>query len=553
MRVGENDAAMKRSGMLAIVGLAAVAAVGFVLRAIPLVGQAWPVGDGGLFYQMVGELRANYLAIPAFTAYDHASIPFAYPPLALELAAILESVTGISRAAVFTWMPLAFSTLCIPAVYLVALELQPDRLRALFATLVYATLPFAWEWLTLGSGVTRSVGGFLALLAVWQGLRMYREGGRVHVLATGVLAGLAVLSHPEAGPFVAIALGVWLFFGFSWRNLGRLVLAGSIGVLVILPWIAVVASRHGLTPFTDAAGVARDPVASLVLYAFGFFIVSPLPIAALLDLLGQVHNLLVRRPFLVAWRFALCFLDLRFALVAAVIPLSLLAADGLFDVVMPAVRSLMARRTPGEVASPEPVGQPGTPGASTFAGQPVGRLGWLVALGAVAVVVSALLAPSVFLAPHVALSPADRAAMDWVRTTQPVDRRFVVLATDTWGSDDLSEWFPALTGRATLDTSQGLEWVAPSVRQAEKASETELDACQPAGLGCLEAWLAAHGGPDAAVYVPAAGSAYATGTDASRAIRTALLASPSFHVIYDGAGAVILTFQHQARAPRFAA
>ncbi len=222
MRVGENDAAMKRSGMLAIGGLAAVVAVGFILRAIPLVGQAWPVGDGGLFYQMVGELRANGLAIPAFTAYDHASIPFAYPPLALELAAIIESVTGLSRASVFTWMPLAFSTLCIPAVYLVALELQPDRLRALFATLVYATFPFAWEWLTLGSGVTRSVGGFLALLAVWQGLRMYREGGLGHVLATGVLAGLAVLSHPEAGPFVAIALGVWLIFGFSWRNLGRL-------------------------------------------------------------------------------------------------------------------------------------------------------------------------------------------------------------------------------------------------------------------------------------------------------------------------------------------
>ncbi len=295
--------------------------------------------------------------------------------------------------------------------------------------------------------------------------------------------------------------------------------------------------------------MARDPVASLVLYAFGFFIVSPLPIAALLDLLGQVHNLLVRRPFLVAWRFALCFLDLRFALVAAVIPLSLLATDGLFDVVMPggpgahgaphARCGRIARTSCGRFASP--AGQPAAPGASTSAGRPVGRLGWLVALGAVGLVVSALLAPSVFLAPHVALSSADRAAMAWVRTTQPADRKFLVLATDTWGSDDLSEWFPALTGRATLDTSQGLEWVSPAVRQAEKAdAETELDACRPAGLGCLEAWLAAHGGPDAAIYVPAAGSAFATGADPSRAIRTALLTSPSFHVVYDGAGAVIL-------------
>jgi Dolichyl-phosphate-mannose-protein mannosyltransferase len=520
--VGENGTAMSRPRMLEISGLAAVVAVGFMLRAIPIVGHAWPVGDGGLFYQMVGELRANGLAIPAFTAYDHASIPFAYPPLALELAAIVESVTGLARADVFRWLPLTFATLCIPAVYLLALELQPDRLRALFATLVYATLPYAWEWLTMGSGVTRSLGGFLALLAVWQGLRMYREGSWVHVLATGVLAGLAVLSHPEAGPFVAIALGVRLIFDFSWRNLRNLVLAGIVGVLVISPWVVVVVARHGIGPFRAAAGVAHDPVASLVLYAFGFFIVSPLPIAALLDLLGQVHDLLARRPFLVVWRFALCFLDLRFALVAAVIPLSLLAADGFFEVLLPAVRSLMARggRSPG-VAS-------------------LRGLAWATGIGSLALLVSGLLAPSVFLAPHVALSSADRAAMDWVRATQPVDRRFVVLATDTWGSDDLSEWFPALTGHASLDTSQGLEWVDPATRQAEADAEKALRACEPSGIDCLATWLAAHGGPDAAVYVPAAGSAFAAGADPSRAIRTALLASPAFHVIYRGPAAVIL-------------
>ena len=138
---------MNRSRALEIGGFVAVLLIGFVLRAVPVVSHAWPVGDGGLFYQMVGELRANGLALPATTTYDHAGIPFAYPPLALELAAILESLTGLARADVFKWLPLTFATLCVPAVYLVVSELQPDRVRALFATLVYATLPFAWEWL----------------------------------------------------------------------------------------------------------------------------------------------------------------------------------------------------------------------------------------------------------------------------------------------------------------------------------------------------------------------------------------------------------------------
>ena len=105
--------------------------------------------------------------------------------------------------------------------------------------------------------------------------------------------------------------------------------------------------------------------------------------------------------------------------------------------------------------------------------------------------------------------------MDWVRATQPVDRKFLVLATDSWGSDDLSEWFPALAGRASLDTSQGLEWVAPATRQAEADAEVQLRACQPAGIDCLETWLVAHGGADAAVYVPADGSAFASGDDPS--------------------------------------
>jgi hypothetical protein len=138
--------------------------------------------------------------------------------------------------------------------------------------------------------------------------------------------------------------------------------------------------------------------------------------------------------------------------------------------------------------------------------------------------------------------------MDWVRATQPADRKFLVLATDTWGSDDLSEWFPALSGRASLDTSQGLEWVAPPVRQAEADSEAQLRDCQPAGVECLEAWLLAHGGRDAAVYVPADGSAYSLGEDPSRAIRTALLGSPAFRVIYEGPGAVIGVFDAGHRA-----
>ena len=522
---------MRSPRAVTFAALLTIIAVGFVLRAIPVLGNPWPVGDGGLFYTMVGELRANHLALPAFTSYNHEGIPFAYPPLALELAAVLESVTGLARSDVFRLVPLAFSVLCIPAVYLIALELPRDggprgsaprsadssgweRPRALFATLVYATFPLGWEWLTLGSGLTRSVGMFFALLATWQGLVLLRRGGLGAGLATAVLAGLAVLSHPEAGVFVLLALGTRLLVQRSWRNLRNLVLAAAGAALVIAPWAVDVVRMHDLAPFEAAGGgVGRDPVASVVVYVYGFFLVGPLPLAAALDLLGQVHTLLRRRPFLVFWRLAVCFLDVRFALVAAVVPLSLLAADGLFDVVMPAVRVVRTRRRTAAA---------------------------IVGVVSIGLVVASLLTSSVFLAPHVALAPQDRAAMAWVRATQPQDRRLLVLATDSWGSDDLSEWFPALSDRGTLDTSQGLEWAAPRVRQAEISAEVQLRQCQPASLPCVVRWLASHGGPDVAVYVPANGSAYADGADPSAPIRAQLLASTAFRVIYDGPGAVIL-------------
>jgi hypothetical protein len=506
-----------------VAALLAILAVGLALRAVPVLGNPWPVGDGGLFYTMVGELRSNHLALPAFTAYNHEAIPFAYPPLALELAAVVESVTGLARADVFRFVPLTFSVLCIPGVFLIARELQANerpgraRSRALFATLVYATFPLGWEWLTLGSGITRSVGMCFALLATWQGLVLLRRGGLGAGLATAVLAGLAVLSHPEAGVFVLIALGTRLLVKRSWRNLRNLGLAAAGAAVVIAPWILAVVARHGLAPFEAAGGgVGRDPVASVVVYLFGFFLVGPLPLAASLDLLGQVHTLLNRRPYLVLWRLAVCFLDVRFALVAAVVPLSLLAADGLFDSLLPALRAAVRGRRAPHVGA------------------------WLAGVASVGLVFAALLTPSVFLAPHVALTAPDREAMAWVRATQPPDRRFLVLATGTWGSDDLSEWFPALSGHGTLDTSQGLEWVAPRIRTAEIADETQLRQCQPADLPCLLQWLTAHGGADSAVYVPANGSAYAAGPDPSAAIRTALLGSTAFRALYNGPGAVIL-------------
>jgi hypothetical protein len=58
-----------------------------------------------------------------------------------------------------------------------------------------------------------------------------------------------------------------------------------------------------------------------------------------------------------------------------------------------------------------------------------------------------------------ALPPAERAAMRWVTRHTPPHSAFIVFSDEPNGGDDDAEWFPALTGRISLETEQGQEWV----------------------------------------------------------------------------------------------
>ena len=396
-----------RSGWWSAVGLLAVAfVVGVVVRAGPVVAHSWPLHDGGLFYTMVGEIVGAGLRLPATTSFGGAGIPFAYPPLALWLTAAIETLTPLSRADLLRLLPLFFSLAELPAFYLLARDLLPRRAQAAVALLAFAVEPFAYEVHITGGGLTRSLGMLLAILAVWQGLRMLRRGGGGSTVATATLAGLAALTHPEAGVFVAASLGLaWIVEIRTRQAVRRLVVAALGAIVVATPWWLVVVVVHGSGPLVAAvSGMSRDLLASVVTFAFVYLLQGPVPILGLLAVLGEVQGTLTRRPFLVLWLAVLCLLDLRYSPVAGAVPMSLLAAVGLTDVVLPAARSAgeyLRRRAPGRL--------------------PAGRR--LVASAIVALIVAVGLVQNlVWYGPGVALDVADRRAMAWVAATQPKER-----------------------------------------------------------------------------------------------------------------------------------
>ena len=63
-----------------------------------------------------------------------------------------------------------------------------------------------------GGGLTRSPGYLLAVLAIWQAARFYRTRSRGSALATGILAGLTLLTHPEGALFGIVSVVVIFVF-----------------------------------------------------------------------------------------------------------------------------------------------------------------------------------------------------------------------------------------------------------------------------------------------------------------------------------------------------
>ena len=469
-------------------GLGAVVAAVAALRLLPLLVHDWALGDGGLFYAMVGDLIESGFALPDTVSYQGGIVLFAYPPLGFYVTAALEQAIGVERIELFRWLPALASVAAVPAMYLLAAEIGPSRRHALVAAAFFGALIGLTTFLSSGGGLTRTPGLMLALLASWQGLRMFRTRRARDVVLTAVVSGLAVLTHPEAGPFLAITLGVALLTRWRTRDaFVRLALAAAGALLLVSPWLIVVGSRHGVGAFLDAADATeRDLFESAIAYLFLFLLTAP--VVGLLDLLGQVQQLVARRPQLLLWRISVFLIDMRFSPISGAAPASMLAAHGLLDVLTPAAWNLAGRGRGGNLDEQR-------------------RIRWRRALVVVAVTLAFV--PTSFgtltaMGPRGAISEDQREAMAWVRANTSAATITASLATDAWGSDDVSEWFPALSTRRSATTTQGTEW-DKELGAPMRAAEAELRTCQSEAsdqAACVAAWVERHlDGEQAVLYL----------------------------------------------------
>jgi hypothetical protein len=334
---------------------------------------------------------------------------------------------------------------------LLAQRLLKNKYYAAISTLFFALMPRALSWYVMGGGLTRSPGQLFMLLTLATVVRLYEENRRIDVFLAGLFGGLAVMSHPEAAVHTFVsALFLWIMLSRKRTGFINSILVGLIVLIVSAPWWLTVVHYHGIAPLLKGAATGQKTLAVFHLLFFVFTEEPYATVIAVLGLIGIAHRLLRRDYLLPLWMAIPFFVEGRSAAGPAAIPLAMLAAIGLVDVIFAGLSVLGAKNA--TLRTPESAEKEWT--ASDQISPAERNIFIYVLLYLIFSAYQFGLGLS-----SATLYPPDQEAMAWIRSHTPDSSRFLVLTgTSSVSCDSVLEWFPALTGRQSIFTVQGTEW-----------------------------------------------------------------------------------------------
>jgi len=452
--------------------LALAVILGGWMRFYPSILAGFPINDGGMFYVMIQELRANAYKLPAMTSYNFSGIPYAYPPLGFYLAAIIADLTKIDVTRILVWLPALLSTLSILAFYRLSTRLAISHFQASLATILFALMPRAIATFISGGGLTRSLGELFMLLTLASVIDLYHGGQKRHIAFAALFGSLTVLSHPEAIVFtVSFSLICWLFLSRSWKSIQDSLLIALAVILLAAPWWLTVLFSTGVQGFISAVQTGGNQLAIINLFFFTFLQEPFATLITALGILGIIIQLIRKDYFWLAWLVVPFVVEGRSATTVAVIPVALFAALALDELILPALRRFNQKlaRWPAELVSK----------------QEVSIIACLILYSSVSAQQAGMQLASN------ALSVGNREAMAWVQGHTPADARFLVLTgVLSTVCDPVAEWFPALASRHSLMTIQGTEWLLGKKFGSFLSESSDLQSCLYLSDDCLDTWLA---------------------------------------------------------------
>ncbi|MBK9601196.1 MAG: hypothetical protein IPO36_05030 [Anaerolineales bacterium] len=415
---------------------------GLAVRLYPLFKTDFPLVDGGMFYSMIMDLRASNFTLPAFTSYNQANIPFAYPPLGFYLAGLLNLLTNISVLDILRWLPVSITVLNIPLFYLLSKNILDSGPKAALATLIFTLTPNSYWWNIVGGGLTRSLGTLLFTTTVLCVYQMYRRRSRFWVVAAVFSAAGVVLSHPAwAVQSAVVSVVLWYFFGRDRQGILYSVIVAAGVLLLTSPWWINIIQEHGVGTLLNAGQGTYSRLKFWTVFFTLSFTDEYTPVIAVFGLCGLFMHAAKKDYFPIVWVFLCLFVEPRGGIAASIFPFSIMAATVLSD-------GIASRLVPENIPSNDWMDALKFNSGRFF-------FGFFILLFTYnAFQVSDTLS-------HQVLNPEERQAIEWISLNTNSADRFLVLDQESNPlHSPLTEWFPALAERQSIATIQGTEWLS---------------------------------------------------------------------------------------------
>lgn len=459
---------------------------GFFLRFRYISGAEFPLNDGGLFYQMTRELIRNNFKLPEFSTYNLNDIPFAYPPLGFYVTGLISQTLNVDLLQVFIWFPFISNLLAIPVVYLLTKSLLKKDSSALLATALWTVCLPSFKWLIMGGGVTRSIAYTASFASLYFFVTYLENSKKKNLIYAILLGGITGLSHLEIFWVLCISLFALWFYNKQTplkRAIRDLAIYYLGCILVISPYLITVFSKHGVSPFLAGFGTGGFDMIKQVfnLILFNFTEEYVFTVIAALALIGLFYRVTQRQYCFVTWFFVILFLDPRSVNRSILIVVSILAAVAIEEIIIPALRNgAGTEHTFGHQLDCKQIKSKITDGKKQH----------ILLVSAFFVFQLFLLAYFQYydeISPTQKISQNELAAFKWITQNTKPDNTFLVLTSSlNWETDQISEWFPALTNRKSVSTVQGSEWIPRNGHKLSGDFYDNINSCLKDSFSCVE-------------------------------------------------------------------
>jgi len=423
--------------------------LGIFLRLLPHIFMGFssnlPLNNGGLYLFFSEIIAQNNFSYPTYIPfYTENGIPFAYPPLLFYILALISKMFHIPLLILFIYTPTIISILCIFAFYFLVKELFSEKSLILISTIIFALYPPLISYSAQGLFLVHGVGTLFFIIGLILVLRWMKFNNDKLIFFIGILFGLLIVSSPRVAFAYALVLLTVALLNPRKKTLFNLAFIVIIATLISSPWWITVIQNHGINVLINGFMISQPTAVfnvfiNIYLLNFYNYQLSLMTIC----LLGLFYYIIKKEFFLPVLFFLLVISGGYGVVIIPLILIIILFSVGLFNVIFPALKSILNANTPIKT---------------------------LLALFFTLLLLTLTLGGSYiqnrdfFESRYISLKDDEKVnfeAMYWINQNTENNSTFIVkdvIASEQKNRFWIGDWFPAITHRKTLNTFYGNEW-----------------------------------------------------------------------------------------------